>query len=96
MHKLVLMMFAVAGGLTLSGIVANLYRILAHKPQGRRALAVYYAVMVLAGPSVLFGNATKSFRAQDCSGAAYAFAVVLAGYWAFMLGLGIVGFGLTL
>jgi hypothetical protein len=36
---------------------------------------------------VLFNNATKSFRAQDCSKAAYIFAVLLSCYWSFALGL---------
>ncbi|HEY0265924.1 MAG TPA: hypothetical protein VGC16_04175 [Rhizomicrobium sp.] len=87
MRHFILMLFAVAGGLTLSGIVANIYRLVAKKPQGRLATWVYYGVMLLAGPSVLFENATRSFRKKDCSRFAYGFAVALAGYWAFMLGL---------
>ena len=44
------------------------------------------AVMTMAGPSVLFNNATKSFRGRDCSAAAYLFAVTLTAYWSFALG----------
>lgn len=87
MHDLLIFLFALAGGLTLSGIVANIYRILAAKPENKAQTMVYYAVMVFAGPSVLFENATKSFRARDCSGLAYGFALAVASYWAFALGL---------
>jgi hypothetical protein len=84
---LLLLLFALAGGLTLSGIAANLYRILAHKPVSRPETFVYYAVMAVAGPSVLFNNATKSFRSRDCSASAYFFATMLVAYWSFALGL---------
>jgi hypothetical protein len=81
------LLFAVAGGLTLSGIAANLYRILAHKPANMPQNMLYLAVMTVAGPSVLFNNATRSFRTKACSAAAYIFAVAIAGYWSFALGL---------
>ena len=90
MRNLLLLLFSFAGGLTLSGITANLYRMTAGKPQSRAATCVYYAVMVLAGPSVLLDNSTRSFRRKECSRAAYGFAMGLAAYWAFMLGLGLV------
>jgi hypothetical protein len=90
------LLFAVAGGLTLSGIVANLYRLVARKPQRRAETLIFYAVMALAGPSVLFDNATRSFRSKDCSRTAYGFAVAIAGYWAFALGLAVIDVGLML
>lgn len=90
MHTFILMLFAGTGGLTLSGIVANGYRILARKPKSRAATMLHCAVMALAGPSVLFENATRSFRKKDCSAAAYGFAVAVAAYWAFMLGLAVI------
>ena len=86
MRHFLLLLFSLAGGLTLSGIVANLYRLVAKKPQGRAATYAYYAVMLLAGPSVLVGNATRSFRKKECTRAAYGFALGLAAYWSFMLG----------
>ena len=52
--------------------------------------------MALAGPSVLFDNATRSFRSKDCSHTAYGFAVAIAGYWAFALGLAVIDVGLML
>ena len=88
-RDLTVLLFAVAGGLTLSGIVANLYRLLARKPDGKAQTAVYYAVMTVAGPSVLFENATRSYRKAACSRMAYGFAVAIAGYWSFILGVAI-------
>jgi hypothetical protein len=87
MHNLILLLFAIAGGLTLSAIVANAYRLVVTKPEGQLATWAYYAVLLFAGPSVLFENSTRSFRKKECSGAAYSFALGLAAYWAFMLGL---------
>ena len=87
MKDLLLLLFALAGGLTLSGIAANIYRVLARKPISRPETVLYYAVMAVAGPSVLFNNATRSFRAKACSAAAYVFAIVIAAYWSFALGL---------
>jgi hypothetical protein len=87
LRNVILLLFSMAGGLTLSGIAANLYRIVAKKPSGPFATYAHYAVMVLAGPSVLFENSTRSFRKKECGGAAYGFALGLALYWAFMLGV---------
>lgn len=87
MRNIILLLFAVAAGLTLSGIAANLYRMLAKKPVGRAGTYAHYAVMLFAGPSVLFENSTRSFRRKECGRAAYGFALGLALYWACMLGL---------
>jgi len=87
MRNFLLLLFSLAGGLTLSGIVANLYRMAVKKePKGRLASWGYYLVMLLAGPSVLVNNSTKSFRKKECSRMAYGFALGLAAYWSFMLG----------
>ena len=87
MRHVILILFAVTGGLVTSGIVANLYRILARKPRSRAETLAYYAVMAVAGPSVLFENSTRSFRRKVCSALAWGFAATIAGYWAFLLGL---------
>lgn len=87
MRNTLLLLFSLAGGLTLSGIVANIYRLMmAKKPESRAATYAYYGVMLLAGPSVLVDNSTKSFRKKECSRTAYGFALGLAAYWSFMLG----------
>ena len=87
MHDLVTMLFAVAGGLTFSGIAANLYRLVAKKPLSQLETAVHYVVMVVAGPSVLLENATKSFRSRGCSRSAYGLAMAVTFYWSLLLGL---------
>jgi hypothetical protein len=88
-RDLTVLLFALTGGLTLSGIIANIYRLIADKPQSRGGTAVYYAVMVFAGASVLLENATRTYRKKDCSAPAYGFAVAIVGYWCFILGLGV-------
>jgi hypothetical protein len=93
MRDVLLLLFALAGGLTLSGIAANAYRLLAPKASGKGGKvqkaqkALYYAIMAVAGPSVLVDNATKSFRSQNCTASAYAFALMLAAYWSFAIGV---------
>jgi hypothetical protein len=87
LRDMLVLLFAVTAGLTLSGIIANIYRILARKPQSRGETALYYGIMVLAGASVLLENATRSYRKRDCSAPAYGFAVAIVGYWCFILGI---------
>ena len=91
MREVILLVFAIAGGVTLSGIVACLYRLVAKKPENRIETGIHYAVMALAGPSIMFENATRSFRKKECTNTAYGFAVGLAAYWAFMLGAVMLG-----
>lgn len=86
MRSLLLVLFTIAAGLTLSGIVANIYRLLAAKPKSGGETWIYYAVMILAGPSVLFDNATRSFRKKECTPMAWIFTLGLATYWAMVLG----------
>jgi hypothetical protein len=95
LRDLTLMLFAITAGLTLSGITANIYRILAREPKKLGGTILYYAVMIFAGASVLLENATRSYRKKDCSGPAYGFAVAIVGYWCFILGLGILTAALT-
>ena len=87
MQALLTLLFATTGGLALSGIVANLYRLLARKPKGAPERALYLGVMLMAGPSVLIDNATRSYRNKDCSNAAYVLAITLTFYWSLALGL---------
>jgi hypothetical protein len=87
LRDLLVLLFAVTAGLTLSGIIANIYRLFARKPQSRGETALYYGIMVLAGASVLLENATRSYRKKDCSAPAYGFAIAIVGYWCFVLGI---------
>jgi hypothetical protein len=87
MRHFLLLLFSVTGGLSLSGIVANLYRMAVKKePQAGAARYAHFAVLLLAGPSVLLNNSTRSFRKKECTRMAYGFALGLATYWSFMLG----------
>ena len=99
MKDFMLLLFSVTGGLTVSGIVANLYRLLMKQPgpaAQKRPSILYCAVMVLAGPSVLIENATKSVRAKKCSRLAYFFAIALSSYWAFVIGLLTIQIGISI
>jgi len=84
---LFVLLFAVTAGLTMSGITANLYKLLAKKPDSMAGRALHLAVMVVAGPSVMIENSTASLRKRDCSRLAYGFAVSIAAYWSLALGL---------
>lgn len=92
-HALIVIFFAIAAGLTLSGITANIYRLVLRQPQNVPAASIHLAVMIFAGPSVLIENSTASMRKHDCSRLAYGFAVTLAAYWCFMLGMVVLGIG---
>jgi len=95
-HGLIVALFALAAGFTASGITANIYRLIAGKPQSTGGKTVYLLIMVVAGPSVLIGNAAKSLRAKDCSSFAFWLAAVIAGYWSFVLGLFVLNLSLVL
>lgn len=87
LHNFITVLFALAAGLTASGIVANIYRLFGKKPETLSARAGYLAVMAIAGPSVLFDNAARAWRKKSCSAIAFWLAAAIAGYWSFALGL---------
>jgi len=86
LHSKVVVVFAVAAGFTASGIVANVYRLLAGA-QDRFGRTVYLATMVVAGPNVVFQKAAAALREKKCSRLAFWLAAAVAGYWSFALGL---------
>lgn len=88
-------LFALTAGLTASGMVANTYRLVAGKPETLLAQIAYAAVMVIAGPSVLFENAAKARREKTCSTTAFFLAAAIAATWSFMLGLFVLQIALT-
>jgi hypothetical protein len=92
---ILLVAFSTLAGFTASGILANLYRLVARKPETAIGRAGYVAVMVVAGPNVLFENATKSFREKDCSSFAFWLAASISAYWSFMLGMFIIQVGMA-
>lgn len=81
---LAIVMFAMAAGFTLSGIAANLYRLLTRQSASEEP---HLLVMVVAGPNVLLQGATKSLRSQNLSRPLFWLASAIAGYWSFVLGL---------
>ena len=86
MHPLLTFMCAIAAGMTTAGLLSSLYGLLANEPSTKLGTFVHYAVMVIAGPAVLAGNSTKSFRKKECSTTAFALALALSLYWSFATG----------
>ncbi len=87
MNAFIVFLFTIAAGMTASGILASLYRMLAREPQTWVGTCLQYSVMVIAGPVVLMSNSAKSLREKQCSKAAFALAVALGAYWSFATGL---------
>jgi hypothetical protein len=96
MHQFIIFLFAIAAGMTASGLVANIYRLIATEPKTRLATVIHCAVMIFAGPVMLVGNSTKSLRAKQCSKAAYALALALSGYWSFAMGVFLLSIAIAL
>jgi hypothetical protein len=84
---LMVALFATASGFTVSGILANLYRLIVKKPEGNVGRGAYFAVMVLAGPNVLLENAAAKLREKSCSKWAFWLAAAISAYWSFAIGL---------
>jgi hypothetical protein len=95
-HNAAVLLFAITTGFTASGIVSNLYRLITAKRKEDFGRTVYYASMVVAGPSVLFENAAKAWREKNCSKLAFWLAAAVAGYWSLALGLFIIEVALAL
>lgn len=96
MHDLVAALFALSAGFAASGIVANCYRILAGEKVSQLGRAIYVAVMIFAGPNVLFENAARAWRNKSCSGKAFWLAAAISGYWSLAIGLLVIQLGLAL
>ena len=96
MHDVLVALFAMAAGFTASGIVASVYRIFAKDTGSSLGRAVFIAVMILAGPTVLFENAARAWRQKSCSGVAFWLAAALSGYWSLALGLLVIQIGMSL
>ena len=86
MHPFMTFLFAIASGMTVAGLLSSIYSLVASEPNTKLGTFIHYAVMVIAGPVVLAGNSTKSFRKKECSTTAFALALALSAYWAFATG----------
>lgn len=93
---LLVVVFAMAAGFTLSGIAANLYRLCVSSRDKESRYNPHLLVMVLAGPSVMIERAAASLKAQTCSKSAFWLASALAGYWSFVLGLFLLNIAVTM
>lgn len=96
MHNLMVAVFAVAAGFAVSGIIANLYRLLVKDEATSLGRAIYVAVMIFAGPNVLFESAARAWRKKSCSAVAFCLATALVGYWSLALGMLFIQIGLAL
>jgi hypothetical protein len=85
-RDLMVALFAIAAGFTISGLVANSYRLATGEREQTKLLS-NIALMALAGPNVLFGTATASLRARNSSGFAFCLAAGVSSYWSFVIGL---------
>jgi hypothetical protein len=96
-HDLLVVVFATTAGFTASGIIANIYRLVV-KTKAEKPLAKlsYWAVMVVAGPTVLFDNAARSWKTKSCSAMAFWLATAICGYWSFALGLFVIQLALAI
>jgi hypothetical protein len=87
MHALWVMLFSIASGFTASAIIANLYRISGMKAETTGARAFRSAVLVVAGPSVLFETAMQGFIAKTWRPISFWLSAALVLYWSLGLGL---------
>ncbi len=86
MHSLWLLLFSITAGFTASAIAANLYRICVGSPRDGH-MAVRAAVLVVAGPSVLFESAVKGLKARTWHPVSFWLATAGVLYWSLALGL---------
>jgi hypothetical protein len=87
MQSFFLVLFAIAAGFTLSGIVANLYRICGFDPETRGGSILRLIVLIFAGPIVVIEAALRGRAKKEWT--ATFFWLVAAGmtYWSLALGL---------
>jgi hypothetical protein len=87
MKDLWLVLFSIGAGFTASGIVTSLYRLTGFDSESTKGKAVRIAVMVVAGPCMLFESAFKGFRAKKWPSIFFWLATAGAAYWSLAIGL---------
>jgi hypothetical protein len=92
-RDLLVAMFAMTAGFTLSGIAANIFR-LATRRAG--TTEPHLLVMIFAGPNVLLHGAAESMRARKCSRLLFWLASAVAAYWSLVLGLFLLDVAVTI
>jgi hypothetical protein len=80
-----------AAGFVASGIAANVYRVICEqagiKAESQTGKLSRMAVMVVAGPNVLFSTALRHVRAKEWKPVQFWVVTALVSYWSFALGL---------
>jgi hypothetical protein len=87
MQALWLMLYSVTAGFTASAITANLYRVAGIRAQNTGTKVFRSAVLILAGPSVLFESAMRGFIGRTWHPVSFWLAATLVLYWSLGLGL---------
>jgi hypothetical protein len=87
MQALWLMLYSVTAGFTASAITANLYRIAGIKAESTGSKVFRSAVLILAGPSVLFESAMRGFIGRTWHPVSFWLAATVVLYWSLGLGL---------
>jgi hypothetical protein len=92
MNGLGLLFFLIAAGFTASAIIANIYRICQPARAGVKTetiseRSVRSAVMIFAGPSMLFENAVRGFVAKTWHPVSFWLVTGAVLYWSLGLGL---------
>jgi hypothetical protein len=86
MHEFLVFLYSIASGLAVSGIVANIYWLLAKPKDGEQGIA-HWLIMAIAGPTVWIDRTTRSFLSGKFTKAIYALMIAGCLYWAFVIGL---------
>ena len=95
MYELGLALFAITAGFTFSGLTANLYRLAGFKAKTSAERTFRFAVMTVAGPSVVFESAVKGLLEKKWTRGAFWLTVLGVVYWSLALGLLVLELGLA-
>jgi hypothetical protein len=87
MAELTLILYTIVVGYTLSAITANLYRLSGTAVKTGHGQILKFAVMALAGPSMIFESATQSFLDKKWSACAFWLTTAGIAYWCLAIGL---------
>lgn len=87
MHAFYVILFSIAAGFTASGIVANLYRLCGFTTQTIGGRLFRAAILVLAGPNVLFTTAIRGRTSKAWTPISFWLVTAAVLYWSFALGL---------
>ena len=87
MHSVWIVVFAVAFGFTASGIVASLYRLSGVAAETNQGKILRTAILVVAGPTVIFEAAVNALLAKEWSPIVFWFVIAGISYWSLGIGL---------